>query len=190
MAVWGKDRAMQRHIWGIDPKKPIPDIETIRLQPGETLGGIVQDEPGRPIAGATVYLYSHNYKRKDLHELLYDLRRDADGRWQTSADPETTGELLGVRIIHPDYLSSRRYQEKAAIPRIADLRAGKAVMVMKKGVPIEGRVIDADGKPVAGARVLSTDYPQSVYSRWMNSPFLPTTAVVSAQDRSTPVSGT
>ena len=36
---------------------------------------------------------------------------------------------------------------------------------MKKGVPIEGRVIDADGKPVAGARVLSTDYPQSVYSQ-------------------------
>ena len=28
---------------------------------------------------------------------------------------------------------------------------------MKKGVPIEGRVVDADGKPVAGARVLSTD---------------------------------
>ena len=37
------------------------------------------------------------------------------------------------------------------IPRIADLQTEKAVTVMAKGVPIEGRVIDADGKPVAGA---------------------------------------
>ncbi len=34
---------------------------------------------------------------------------------------------------------------------------------MKKGVPIEGRVIDADGKPVAGARVLSTDHRSALF---------------------------
>ncbi len=90
--VWGKGRAMQRHNWGLDPKQPIPDGATIALQPGETLGGLVQDEAGRPIAGATVYLWSHNYKRKDAHELLYDLRAVAgpDGKWQTSALPKRT----------------------------------------------------------------------------------------------------
>ena len=104
-------------------------------------------------------LWSHNYKKKDPHELLYDLRAitGPDGRWHTSGAPETTGELLGFQVIHPDFLSSRDYGHKEIIPKIADLRADKAVTVMKKGVPIEGRVVDADGKPVAGARVLSTD---------------------------------
>jgi beta-lactamase regulating signal transducer with metallopeptidase domain len=157
--VWGKGRAMQRHNWGIDANKPIPDRETIRLQPGESLGGVVKDEVGRPIAGATILLWSHNYKKKDPHELLFDLRAitGPDGRWRTSGAPETTGELLGFQVIHPDFLSSRDYGQKEITPKIADLRAEKALTVMKKGVPIEGRVVDADGKPVAGARVLSTD---------------------------------
>ncbi len=164
--VWGKGRAMQRHTWGHDPNQPIPEGATIQLQPGETLGGLVQDEEGRPIAGATVLLWSHNYQRKDPHEMFYDLRAvtGPDGRWQTSGAPETTGELLGFQIIHPDFLSSRDYDNKEIIPKIADLRAGKAVTVMKKGVPIEGRVVDADGKPVAGARVLSTDNQQAMFT--------------------------
>ncbi len=152
--VWGKGRAMQRHKWGLDPKKPIPEGETIRLQSGESLGGRVQDEAGRPIAAATILLWSHNYKKKDPHELLYDLRAitGPDGQWHTSGAPETTGELLGFQVIHPDFVSSRDYHQKEIIPKIADLRAEKALTVMKKGVPIEGRVVDADGKPVAAAQ--------------------------------------
>jgi len=164
--VWGKGRAMQRHNWGSDPKQPIPDGATIPLQPGEALGGLVEDEAGRPIAGATVYLWSHNYKRKDPHELLYDLRAvtGPNGRWQTSGAPETTGELLGFKIIHPDFLSTRDYYQKDMMPKIADLRASKAVTVMKKGVPIEGRVVDADGKPIAGARVLCADDKRAIFT--------------------------
>ena len=35
--------------------------------------------------------------------------------------------------------------------------------MMKKGVPIEGRVVDADGKPVAGARVLSMEQERAMF---------------------------
>jgi beta-lactamase regulating signal transducer with metallopeptidase domain/protocatechuate 3,4-dioxygenase beta subunit len=164
--VWGDGRAMQRHKWGNDPSKPIPDGETVRLQPGESLGGVVQDEAGRPIAGAEVYLWSHNYKKKNPHELLFDLRAISgpDGRWRTSGAPETTGELLGIHVVHRDYLSSRDYTAGESIPKIADLRAGRAVTVMKKEVPIEGRVVDAQGRPVAGASVLSSKNQWEVFS--------------------------
>ena len=151
-------RAMQRYNWGLDKRRPIPDGEIVRLLPGETLGGVVQDEAGRPIGGVEIYLWSHNYKKKDPRELLYELRAitGPDGRWQTSGAPETTGELLGFRMVHPDYLSARDYTTKETMPKIADLRVGKAVTVMKKGIPIEGRVVNAQGRPVAGAKVLST----------------------------------
>ena len=164
--VWGKGRAMgSTAVRGVDPNKPIPEGETIRLQSGESLGGLVTDEAGRPIAGATILLWSHNCKKKDPHELLYDLRAitGPDGRWHTSGAPETTGELLGFQVIHPDFLSSRVYEQKEVTPKIADLRAEKALTVMKKGVPVEGRVVDADFKPVAGARVLSIDNPGAMF---------------------------
>jgi beta-lactamase regulating signal transducer with metallopeptidase domain/protocatechuate 3,4-dioxygenase beta subunit/peroxiredoxin len=165
--VWGDGRAMQRHNWGLDPNKPIPQGETITLLPGELLGGIVQDEQGRPVGGAAILLWSHNYRNRGSgsHELLFDLRAvtGADGRWRTSGAPQTTGELLGFRIDHPDFLSVRDYGDKEVLPRIADLRAEKAVTVMKKGVPIEGRVIDDQGKPVAGARVLSMSHERAMF---------------------------
>ncbi len=164
--VWGDGRAMQRHRWANDPNKPIPDSATVSLQPGETLGGTVNDEQGRPIGGATIFVWSHNFKRKAPHELLYDLRAvtGPDGRWRTSGAPETNGELLGFTVDHPDYLSTRAYSNKTIIPKIADLRAEKAVTIMKKGVPIEGRVVDSDGKPVAGARVLSMDDQRAMFA--------------------------
>jgi RNA polymerase sigma factor (sigma-70 family) len=164
--AWGDGYAMQRHNWGHRPGEPVPDEATLRLQPGESLAGSVQDEQGRPIAGADVYLWSHNYRKKDPHELLYDLRATsgADGRWRTSGAPETTGELLGFHVVHPDYLSTRDYASKEVIPKIADLRAGRAVTVMKKGVPIAGRVVDAEGRPVAGALVVSTDRQGALFT--------------------------
>jgi beta-lactamase regulating signal transducer with metallopeptidase domain len=164
--VWGDGFAMQRHNWGNDPKVPVPDEATIKLQPGESLGGIVQDEQGRPIAGAAVYLFSHNYKKKDPTELLYDLRAvtSPDGRWHTGGAPQTTGNLLGFYITHPDFISDREYVSQREKPPIEELRAGKALSVMKKGVPIQGRVLGADGKPVAGALVISTDSPGTLFN--------------------------
>ncbi len=164
--VWSADRAMQRFNWGGDPAKPIPDGETIKLHQGEKLGGVIRDEDGHPISGAVVHIWSHNYKTKDPHELMFDLlaTSGADGKWQTAGAPETTGELLGFYVVHHDYLSGRDYSQKEIIPKIANLRAGTAVTVMKKGVPIEGRVVSADGKPVAGARVLSASYKGALFS--------------------------
>ncbi len=163
--LWGDGFAEQRHRWGLDPKVPIPDEATVALHPGESLGGFVLDEQGRPVAGASVYLFSYKHRRKVDAELLYDLRSvtSPDGRWQTGGAPRTTGDLFGFYITHPDFLSDRGYLGREK-PPIADLRAGNAVSVLKKGVPITGRVVDAGGRAVPGALVISTDRPDFVFN--------------------------
>ncbi len=160
--VWGNGHAMQRHLYGVRGT-PIPDEDTIELQPGKTLGGMVRDDQDRPVAGAIVSLTSlnSNIERKDPAELLYDLRATTgpDGRWQTGGAPETTGELRTFSITHPDYISDRQRVGVREPPPIDELRAGTAVSVLKKGVPIEGRVLDDEGNPVAGALVITTEHP-------------------------------
>ncbi len=164
--IWGDGFAAQRRRWGRSAKEPMPDAATVKLHPGEILGGIVRNENGDPVAGAEVFLWSHNYKKTDSHEILYDLRAvtGSDGRWKTSGAPKTTGELLGVRLIHPDYLSTIDYTSKDIIPTIADLRDGNASMVMKHGIPIEGEILDSAAKPVENARIRVIESPMILES--------------------------
>lgn len=168
--VWGDGLAMQRHSYGRNSGEPIPDEATIALQPGETLGGLVQDEQGHPVEGATVYLLSRNFKRRDPAERLTNVQATTgpDGRWRTGSAPQTTGELEGFDIRHPDYVNGRGYHLVTDVlgndlgekkPSIEQLRAGTAVSTVSKGPYIEGRVLDAEGRPVPGAVVLSTDFP-------------------------------
>ena len=107
----------------------MPDGETIQLQPGETLGGLVKDEAGRPIAGATILLWSHNYKKKDPHELLYDLRASHRPRRSMAHLGRPRDHRRAARLSdHPPGFPQqpRDYDQKEIMPKIADLRAGKA----------------------------------------------------------------
>ena len=150
--------ALQRHFWRDKPDAPMPDEATVKLLPGEKIGGIVRDEQGKPISGATVLVWSHNYKPRDPHELMFDVRATTgpDGRWETRSAPEITGEIRGICLKHPDFLSDTNYYT-TKVPTIADLREGKAVSVMKKGTLVSGRVVDSKGRPVAGARVYAAE---------------------------------
>jgi protocatechuate 3,4-dioxygenase beta subunit len=168
--VMGDGYAEQRHLWGQDPGDVIPDQATILLQPGVTLGGIVNDEDGRPIAGATILLWAiaPQFRKKDPHELLYDLRAitGPDGHWQTRSAPEMTGEL-SVRAIHPDYVSDRDYSNREHRFQFDALRAQSAALVMRKGISVEGRVLDHDGQPVPGASVIPAVDPRHQIFAWL-----------------------
>ena len=157
--VWGDGFAMQRHSFGMKEGEAIPDEATITLHPGESLGGLVQDEQGRPVPGATVYLSSRNTAKQHPREAMWQLRAttDPDGRWRTGGAPETTGNLSNFQIVHPDYISDLDFVNgDRQPPPIEDLRAGTAVSVLEKGPYVEGRVLDADGDPVPDALVVTS----------------------------------
>lgn len=136
--------------------KPPPEKYTFTMEPGTTIGGVVQDEQGRPIAGATAFvtiLFPHQGVVGQSPEILdRPSTTDATGRWQCTIVPAKLPPMVLVRLAHPDYINGPEHVETPPA-EMAKLRDGSRVMVMKKGLPVSGVVLDSEGKPVAGASV-------------------------------------
>jgi beta-lactamase regulating signal transducer with metallopeptidase domain/protocatechuate 3,4-dioxygenase beta subunit len=156
-----------RVYWGDDlPSPKLPKSVKIRMEPGTVWGGVVQDEEGNPIPDVKVCVHywetgpvSPPHIRANL--CVGDTLRttDKDGRWQLDVMPAELDED-GPRLFltHPDYVSDhlqRGYTPTPVTerPSYEALRAQTAVMVLRKGTTIKGRVTDEAGKPISGALV-------------------------------------
>ena len=152
---------------GLAPKKvylrrPTPGFETPRsyalaMGPGTSIGGIVRDAEGHPIEGVIVTPYEGN-ARDNVREAL-DLdnvtaRADRDGRWHIDIIPADFDlGYLSFSFAHPEFLrpfDSSRFEASAARE---ELRGRRAVTVLHRGIPVSGRVVDHEGRPIAGASV-------------------------------------
>jgi hypothetical protein len=133
--------------------RPLPEKCTLKLEPGTTIGGMIQDEQGRPIAGATAFVLDLTPLRDGTgtNFFEYPTTTDASGRWKCDKIPANKANVV-VRLAHPDYISGSHYIESPPA-EMAKLRDGSRVMVMKKGLPVSGVVLDREGKPIAGAEV-------------------------------------
>ncbi len=158
-----------RVFWRGDPTPPeIPETFTVAMEPGTTIGGIVQNEQGEPIETVTV---SVHYRKEDpeaaenaqVNIQLYKVKTDKAGRWRFDRMPaQIDKNELRIFLQHPDYLSDNLVpgfipMPLAQQPTIADLRDLSSVMVMKMGTLVTGRVIDKQGNPIAGARIYEGD---------------------------------
>lgn len=158
-------------MWRGIPK--LPDVFTVAMEPSTTIGGIVRDEQGNPIEGVAVGVHYQTPDPKaaeNVHvEVMIhnanktDIRTDASGRWTFDKMPvEIKRNELRIFLKHPRYLSDqlrRGYipQPITRLPSIENLRDFNAVMVMKKGLEVIGKVIDKQGQPIAGAKIFDTD---------------------------------
>ncbi len=125
-----------------DDKRPIelPVSQEFRYEAGTTIGGSVRDEAGRPIAGAKVSVSAPVAEKENFMHWLGFPKTDAEGRWRLDEAP---GVLAGVsvRVEHPDYR-----------PAWAEASRDLAVVaVLNKGLSVKGRVLDLEGRPIAGA---------------------------------------
>lgn len=132
-----------------------PELRVV-LQPGITTTGKVIDAGERPIAGATVELKRWHggdsgeraFRRRDPdpppplrattdREGRFTLRDQSPGRFRMTVEAAgfATAEVPGVEI--------------PAEPGPADL----GTVVLEPEAPLEGRVADPEGQPLAGARV-------------------------------------
>ena len=152
---------------------------TAQLDPATVMGGIVQDEQGHPIGGAKIRIWMRYSWSQLLNPAGYHGLRDsgdigvsdpiitdATGRWQLRMLPvsSTDKDHLSIRVTHPDYVSD--VTEPRPTPALEDLRNQSAILVMSKGLPARGTVVDPAGNPVAGAAVSLAWSPTNEYERY------------------------
>jgi hypothetical protein len=110
------------------------DRITVQLQPGTIYSGIIQNEQGKPIEGATVRVFAPppdhapptapNVIRRAV------VRTDKQGRWQSPVMPDEGKDPM-FKLAHPDYVCDKEYND-TPLPPIDELKSGIGVMVLKK----------------------------------------------------------
>ncbi len=125
----------------------LPESQLVRLELGVPIRGVVQDEAGKPIAGADVTAWtSVEMEQPRSGYALGTTKTDEQGRWRIDDAPANLSPV-GVEVSHPDYLRQPRWS--------ALLR--EKLRVLTQGATVKGRVVDGSGKPVKGAQVDTGD---------------------------------
>lgn len=82
------------HIVWDDDRHPIqlPAQKELRFEPGTTIGGIVKDESGQPIEGATAKVHGPPTESEGRNSVfaLGSPQTDAQGRWRLDVAPKSS----------------------------------------------------------------------------------------------------
>ena len=152
-----------------DPEETLPEEFTFRLQRGTVIGGIIRDQAGQPIQGATVEV-SLDTRGKSEPRVGPDYwlaqgnaapTTDAQGRWSLDNVPPGDGVKMNLKITHRGYISDPEWgtlQKEQGVEMPA-LRARTATITMKGGLSVTGTVTDPEGRTVAGAVVVWGEDP-------------------------------
>ena len=153
-----------RVTWDVQRGNKVPAEYVLTLRPAVTIGGVVRDETGQPIANATISVSLPNESPPQFNAVeqiaLYDrsVATDADGRW-TFAEFPAEAKAVSVRVTHPEFSSGSFLSDTAPSMYVgerlpmADLSIGTAEMKLKAGVELTGVVTDEAGRPVRDAQV-------------------------------------
>jgi RNA polymerase sigma factor (sigma-70 family) len=118
-------------------------VETPKVE--NALAGRVVDPEGKPVAGAVIWLLRFSEPAKEA------TRTDADGEFTLPPDPKVdrTQTHAGGRV---HFAATKPGFGMALPPERVDPK-DLALKLVPDDVPIRGRIVDLQGKPVAGATV-------------------------------------
>ncbi|HVT87582.1 MAG TPA: sigma-70 family RNA polymerase sigma factor [Tepidisphaeraceae bacterium] len=139
-------------------KGGLPPVYTIPLEKGTVIGGLVADQTGSPVSGASITLSMPIDSQDPEKPVAYlnheQIATDANGRWKFDLAPARFDHLY-VETKHPDHPNSGF---AGANYSSDELHNFSAFYVFKpSGRTFSGIVRDSSGKPVAGATVIAGD---------------------------------
>jgi RNA polymerase sigma factor (sigma-70 family) len=125
------------------------------------VSGRVLAADGKPCAGAQIFLWTSAVKKQADMPVL--ATTDADGRFRlavTKADRDRDAKIVArAKDLAPDWAEVGRLDKGGEV----------TLRLAKDDVPINGRVIDLEGQPVAGATIEVARLEQSDMKRWLQT---------------------
>jgi RNA polymerase sigma factor (sigma-70 family) len=145
--------------WEQSRVKAIPATYTLRLVRPVSIGGRVIDPDGRPVAGAKVGFNHEDSPTsvdspEDHHFGWIEVSTDTNGNWRIERIASEMLRLLYGSASHPDYVQSAMGFAARKQGMEEELREGTMSFQLGRAVTVHGIVIDSDGGPITGAKVL------------------------------------
>jgi beta-lactamase regulating signal transducer with metallopeptidase domain len=137
-----------------EKSEAIPQAFTARIEPGQSVGGVIVNEDGQPISGVKVHpwiKYTNSEVGSDSMHIGHTLTTDAEGRWVFHSVPAVMSEL-GLKLTHPEYVPTDR-KVSTETYRVARDSIPDKPIVLPRGLTVTGKVTDRTGTPIVGALV-------------------------------------
>ncbi len=140
----------------------VPNEFIVVVPKATSVGGIVLDQDGKPIAGAKVNVtFDKGGEPLGHPSLRYStwLANDedaavtgADGRWRVDNVPPGEDVNLDLQLRHDDFVDDQRRGDMQVAQGVTmeRLRQQAAVITMDRGAILRGRVVNAAGMPIEG----------------------------------------
>lgn len=151
-----------------DEPSDIPAEYELKMRPGVRVGGAVVDEDGRPVAEVRVTFHGYSHvggpsprERTDLNDGGQEFTTtDASGQWEFERLPSEWANIhLQVhdpRFLHAEFVTEANDEGGSELMKIRpqDLLERKAVLNLRRGVFLQGQVVNESGQPILGAQII------------------------------------
>jgi hypothetical protein len=142
-----------------------PEETSLALEPASHIGGIVVNQRGTPVRGAHIRLIRGAEIIPGFGEfyLGHSEYTDDEGRWESLHAPTRLEGLL-IQVFHPDHAVATFALGSGGAPATGmlvrnQLEARSAVILLRLGITVTGKVVDEAGHAVEGARISGGSYP-------------------------------
>jgi RNA polymerase sigma factor (sigma-70 family) len=128
----------------------VPADYTIRLDPAMTVGGMVVDEQGLPVAGVKILVQTPGNKPGQIENVDFQtcpITNREDGSWSCSYIPRDYTNEIRFILEKPGYAAT------CPVVPVAQVDLKNLMLVISRGFAITGRVTDAQGQPVVAADI-------------------------------------
>ncbi len=133
----------------------LPDHIDIVMEHAAGISGIIVDDNGKPLAGASVVCRVTKKYPNPLEKLSSNGRpmiTDSDGKWSLADVPENF-DSVSIGAYHKDCIDGQQYINPKPFADIAGLKNGTAAFKLHRGTPVQFIIHGPEGQPVRIARV-------------------------------------
>jgi RNA polymerase sigma factor (sigma-70 family) len=128
----------------------MPADYMMKLDPAMTVGGMVVDEQGQPVAGVKILVKDTGYKPDQMENVDFQtcpVTNHSDGSWSCSYFPKDYTNEIGFILKKPGYAVTVPWGpvDKAGLTNL--------VLVINRGFTVTGQITDPQNRPIADARI-------------------------------------